>query len=263
MEALTRERLYFESIKESRGNYFVEYQPPVGDGQIANLTLVYSNEFKVDEVGERMRAEMVHWIARYPVPVMVGACDAAENTIRPNGNDDDGYLIGWLEPATRNVASAWGSDNGLSFLSNACCIPDWREIYTDIPYKTDSQVKEDAKAKRQIKRKQKAILITILMFWLAAIPATWSTVQYFGSSWLALAVYIYELWQAFRAARKLLGYGKPSQSEKRKTEKEQKMAHYYYHCERNPDGFSRLKAENFEKDIIESTRKEAEDLAKQ
>jgi hypothetical protein len=31
-------------------------------------------------------------------------------------------------------------------------------------------------------------------------------------------------------------------------EKERKMAHYFYHCERNPDGFARLRNENFEDD---------------
>jgi hypothetical protein len=40
------------------------------------------------------------------------------------------------------------------------------------------------------------------------------------------------------------------------------MAHYFYHCERNPAGFARLKMENFEKDISEHTRREVDELAK-
>jgi hypothetical protein len=38
---------------------------------------------------------------------------------------------------------------------------------------------------------------------------------------------------------------------KERQEKELKMRHYYYHCDRNPDGFARLKAENFAKDYPE------------
>ena len=34
-------------------------------------------------------------------------------------------------------------------------------------------------------------------------------------------------------------------------EKRQKMEHYFYHCERNPEGFMRLKVENFERETME------------
>jgi hypothetical protein len=33
---------------------------------------------------------------------------------------------------------------------------------------------------------------------------------------------------------------------------------HFYHCERNPTGFIRPKIENFEREAIERTRKEAE-----
>ena len=36
---------------------------------------------------------------------------------------------------------------------------------------------------------------------------------------------------------------------KAKAEKERRMAHYFYHCERNPEGFARLRAENFDRDV--------------
>ena len=51
MSAPKREQLYFESIKEDRGAYFVEYQPPFGDNPFANLSLVYSGQFDLSEVG--------------------------------------------------------------------------------------------------------------------------------------------------------------------------------------------------------------------
>ncbi len=51
-------------------------------------------------------------------------------------------------------------------------------------------------------------------------------------------------------------------AEEEKAEKERKMNHYYYHCERNPAGFARLLVENVEKDTSERIRKEAEELAK-
>ena len=100
----------------------------------------------------------------------------------------------------------------------------------------------------------------ILAVWLAAIPAGWAIIEYLGSEWLAIAVLLYSLWQAFRTARKLFWRVEPSKSEKEKAEKELKMRHYFYHCERNPEGFTRLKIENFEREAKERTLKEVEAL---
>jgi len=77
---------------------------------------------------------------------------------------------------------------------------------------------------------------------------------------LAIAVLLYSLSQAFRTARKLFWHLEPSKSEKEKAEKELTMGHYYYHCERNPEGFARLKVENFEREARERIVKEAEAL---
>lgn len=58
-----------------------------------------------------------------------------------------------------------------------------------------------------------------------------------------------------------LGAHKVTPREEEKGEKQRKMDHYFYHCERNPDGFARLKIENFEKDAGERVRAEAAALA--
>jgi hypothetical protein len=53
---------------------------------------------------------------------------------------------------------------------------------------------------------------------------------------------------------------KLTQREKEKAEKDLRMRHYYYHCEQNPEGFNRLKIENFERDAIKQTHLEAEEI---
>ena len=59
-----------------------------------------------------------------------------------------------------------------------------------------------------------------------------------------------------------MGWLKPSRRDKEKAKKELKMGHYYYHCERNPEAFNRLKCENFERDAVVKTRNEAEAIRK-
>jgi hypothetical protein len=257
-----REQLYFDAIKENHGSYFVEYQPPVGNNPFATLNLVYAGAFELSEVGKSMRAEMLIWLARYPVPVMISAFDAAENVLQSNGDADDAFLIGWLVPGKNEIASSWKLNELPAFLNDTTSIPDWRTIYKDVPFRTDTEVKANAQKQLEQTRKQNLRLIIILIVWVAFIPAAWETIKYFGPHWLEFIVYVFALWQAFKAARKLLGRAKLTRIEEEKAEKERKMAHYFYHCERNPAGFARIKVENFEKDISERTRKEAEELAK-
>jgi hypothetical protein len=253
------EKLYFESIKEYRGSYFVEYCPPIAGSFSAALNLVFPEEFDVTRVAGLMESELRHWISRYPVPLCVSAWDAKENLIRVG--DDDCELVGWIVPATGAITLSGKLDDLTTFIKASRRGPDWRTIYTDIPFKTDAEVKANAEKNLQERRHQNLVLKIILTFWLAAIPAAFAVLKYFGPAWLGMIVLIYSLWKALQAGRKLLGYAKPSRSEKEKAEKELKMAHYYHHCERNPDGFSRLMVENLEKEIQAGNQKEAAQLA--
>jgi len=257
-----REQLYFDAITEDRGSYFVEYRPPTGNNPFATLNIVYPGTFELRPVAECMRTELIRWLARYPVPVMVSAFDVAENIIRPNGDFDDGFLVGWLVPGTDEVAFSWRLNELPAFVNDTTSVHAWRTIYKDVSFRTETEVKTNAQKQIEQTRKQNLTLRIILTLWLAVIPAAWATAQYFGPDWLALIVFGYALWQAFRTWRKLTGRVKPSRTEKEKADKERKMAHYFYHCEQNPAAFARLKVENFEKDISEHTRKEAEELAR-
>jgi hypothetical protein len=256
----TQKILHFDRIKEDRGSYFVEYQPPISNNPFATLNLVYPESYDPGSVPETMKAEMAHWLARYPVPIMAWAYDAAENSIRPHGDEDDGLLVGWYSPGTANLTFAWKVDGLPPFLNDTTNIPDGRTIYKDVPFRTDTEVKASANQEWLKARKRNLTLKIILAVWLAAIPAAWAIIQYLGPGWLATTVMLYSLWQAFRTARELFWRVEPSKSEKEKAKKELRMRHYFHHCERNPEGFARLKSENFEREARERILKEAEAL---
>src|SRR4029077_2754720 len=93
-----REILHFGSVKEDRGSYFVEYNPPVSSNPFATLNIVYPESCDIDSVAEAMKVELARWMARYPVPIMAWAWDFAENRIQPHGEADDGLLVGWYRP---------------------------------------------------------------------------------------------------------------------------------------------------------------------
>jgi hypothetical protein len=254
----TREILYFDTIKEFRGSYFVEYRPPVSNNPFATMNLVYSEKYDFNSVADAMKAEVAHWLARYRVPIMAWAWDAAENSIRPHGDADDGLLVGWYEPGDATLTYAWKVEGLPPFLNDTLNLPDWRTIFKDIPFRTDAEVKANANREWIKTRKKNLTLKVILAVWLALIPAAWAITQYLGPQWLEIGILLYSLWKALRTARKLFWREEPSKLEKEKAEKELKMGHYFYHCERNPEGFVRLKLENFEREARERNRKEAE-----
>ncbi|MFP4004391.1 MAG: hypothetical protein ACLFV8_11495, partial [Alphaproteobacteria bacterium] len=110
--------------------------------------------------------------------------------------------------------------------------------------------------------KQVRLLKIGLVLWLAAIPAGYAIFEFLGPAWLGLIGLILVLWNALKTALKIWGYTKPSAQEEKEAEKRRKMRHYFYHCERNPDGFRRLMIENLENEAREQIRKKAQELSR-
>lgn len=71
-------------------------------------------------------------------------------------------------------------------------------------------------------------VISRIAFWTAVAKLAWETTKIYGNpkKWIP-------------------AYGR---YRKRVEEEEARKNHYIYHCERNPQGFARLRAENFEKE---------------
>lgn len=258
----TREILYYKEIKEGRGDYFVEYHPPVSKTPFATLSIIYPKGHTTERIKRDFQIEAMHWLGRYNVPIMASAWDAKEDLIYANGTYEEAHFYAWYQPGTKNVVSTCKKEELPALFNDTENRPDWRTIYTDQTARTDAQVKADAL--KSLGQTRKGILIwkAVLTLWLAVIPASWAIIQYLGPEWLAAAVLLYSLWQAVHAWRKIMGYAKPSRSDKEKSEKELRMQHYFYHCERNPEGFARLKIENFNRDASERVRQEADALTK-
>lgn len=252
------ERLYFSEVKEDRGDYYVEYQPPVSDNRFATLNLVFIEQI-AERVEERIIAESNLWLEKYSVPIMATAFDFKEDIIRW-GEPEKSTLVSWLDPRASTVSRSWNISDLTNFLEQHAERQSWRKIYTDIPFRADTEVKETAKQRAALARKQNRTLLVILLAWASVVPATLAIVQFFGPEWLSAIVLVYALSKAWQAALRLFGYSRPSVKESEERDKERKMRHYFYHCERNPDGFARLMIENSQKDSADRTRKEAEEL---
>jgi hypothetical protein len=136
-----------------------------------------------------------------------------------------------------------------------------REIYFDIPFKTEQQRQLSIDQNLSKMHRNARATKFIVLFWFVVVPACTALFEYFGPAWLGLVVLIYALWKSFQEWRKFTGRKVQSEREKLEAEKKSKSDHYFYHCERNSEGFLRLKLENFERDAREKTRREAAEIA--
>lgn len=254
------QHLYFDGIKEHRGSYVVEYRPPVADNQFATLNLIFLEQVSWERVTKLLDTEVRLWMARYPVPLMVFACDDKEDTLRPTNSEGD-CLVAWLTPASGEIVQSWSISDLSHFLAQVPPHRDWRTIYTDVPVRTNSEVKAEAyKKSSEISRNSRFLKIALIL-WIAVIPAGYAIFEFLGPEWLGLIGLVFVLWKALKAALRIWGRVEPSAREAAQAETRNRMEHYFYHCERNPAGFLRLMSENLVSDARERVRKEAHDLS--
>ena len=92
------DQLFFEVTKENRGWYFVEYRPPISGYQFATLHVVVLETTKTaEDIAATMEAELVIWLERYPVPIMVSAFDDTGSVISLKDHLPCNHLIGFIE----------------------------------------------------------------------------------------------------------------------------------------------------------------------
>lgn len=245
--------LHFDSMKESRGWYFVEYSPPIAGNPFALVQLTILSELDAADSGRiaaAMEQELSRWLEKYGVSVMISAFDAKGDLISLKPSS---HLMG-RKNELGQVDKIWGllESKELPPLSSDIL----QAIYHDIPFRTIEEIR--AVADSSLKRRKFAfrVAIALLILWLVVIPVT---IELLGvaNPVIGVLVLIYSLWKAFVQFMKLLGRWPEGRKEKEQSERKRRMEHYFWHCERNPEGFQRLKIENLERKEREQTVREA------
>lgn len=255
---MTPSKIFRSEIKESRSGYFVVYNPADLRSLFATLHLVFLDEKIVkSEIAQAMEKELALWLSRYAVPVMVSALDASDSVVNEISASGETHLMGFLDSQTGKIVSRWGLMENDEMPADQMTPEYLSRIYEGIPFRTQEEV--EGSVRREMRQRGKAIKIFVIFVFVVPVLIQ---ILSLGIPWLGLILTIISIGAGSYKAAKSLGWLKPTEKEKAKSEKEQKMKHYYWHCERNPMGFNRLKSENFRRETIEETRKEAEEIAK-
>lgn len=253
----THPRVFRDKIQEHRGSYFVIYNPADGDSWLATVSLVFPEvTVDVSEVRRAMEQELAHWLNRFAVPVMVSAFNAKDSVIRFSDEPNNTHLTGYVDAQSRKLVQRWGLLKDEEFPSEQKDADYLERAYQGVPFRLQEKVREEARRKARTTGR----IIRLFVFFVATVPVlieliAWATWLGHVLAGLSVATGLYKIGKA-------MGWLRPTQREKEEAEKMSKMEHYFYHCERNPETFNRLKCENFERESIERTRAEAETLRK-
>lgn len=236
------ERLLFNSIKEDRGRYFVEYSPPNPSTRFATLQVTTPDDAEVGDVARFMETEIELWLKRYPVPVMVSAFDGKGDLYDLSSVRPCDHLLGYSDEGKNEPLLFWKLLEDNKIPAHALNIDYLKRVYSSIPYKTSESLREDSEKHSREMRLGWAIIFA----WLVVVPAIIAILGW-ASPFVSLIALLYSLWKAVKKGLELTGKWKKSPREIKKDEEERAMLHHHYHCVRNPEGFLRLKLENFER----------------
>ena len=207
-----------------------------------------------------MESELNTWLRRYPVPLMVSAFDPAGDLYQIQGTRPCNHLMGYVDAETGEMRAFWRLLRNEEAPGNALDKEELVQVYADIPFTRTTAAEQEQEFRKFARsvRTGKRLVITWLIIWLAVIPAGVAILEWAGPRWLGVLVLAYSLYKALRQALKLIGIWKPSRHERSAQEKKRRMEEYYDECERNPEGFARLKFENLEREAREQMQNEAQ-----
>jgi hypothetical protein len=251
------QKVFREKLSEHREEYFVTYYPADGDDWLATVSLSFPANVDLLVVKSALEKELKYWLKRFPVPIMVSAFDAKDNVIRLPGDSDESHLTGYVDIQSQQLVYRWGlmkSDEVPSEQKEASYL-EW--TYQGIPIRLQQKVREEALLEIRVRNR---VIRFIVFFYVGG--AVFVELIALGVSWLGHVLAVISISTGSYKLAKAMGWLKPSQRDKENAEKERKMEHYFYHCERNPEAFNHLRCENFERDTIEKTLKESETIRK-
>ena len=204
-----------------------------------------------------MEQELAYWLNRFSVPLMVSAFDAKDSVIRFSDEPYESHLMGYIDPHTGGLVQKWGllEEDEMPFEQKD--VGYLEHVYQSVPFRIQENVREEARREARVRGR----VIRVIVFFYVGSAVLIELVA-LGVNWLGHVLAAVSIATGSYKLGKAMGWLKPTKRDKEKSEKEQKMGHYYYHCERNPEAFNRLKCENFERDAIEQTRNESETIRK-
>lgn len=244
----------YNEVKKKHDKYFVTYHPINRKKEkFASLNIIFTQLVNIKEIANIMEMEFDKWISKYPLPIMVSSFDEKGDPISLKDTKESNHLVGYLNKESNRVVKYW---NMKALPEEQLADVDIDLVYKGLSYEKRDDIERNSETRIRDKKRIVKFIDTSLFLWLAISVS----IAFIGwrSFFVGTIAFFYSVYRAIRRFLKLKGY--KTKREKDDQENMRKMKHYNYHCERNPEGFKRLIAENFEEDEKERIKKEKESI---
>lgn len=249
------ERIYFDHIKDKTDSYFLEYSPPVGSIPFASLTVTYVSDVTDERVATDLENLTEEWITRYPVHVMARAFDKKGDLVNLESVRPISHLITIMEGGKPRHRWELLKDNDFP---EELKDPEYLvQIYSDLNYRTQSEVSAQARENMKPIRTAKRLLI----IWSVFVPLVIALLEFFSPVWLSVIALAYSFWKAYQQWLKITGRKEKSDRQIEREKDARLKEHHHYHCKLNPNGFLKLKIDNFRKMEEDQIQKEYDPIS--
>lgn len=250
------EKIYFSAVKENRNQYYVEYYPPAPAYLFATLSITFLAAYSHHEIIEIMEQEATIWLKKYPISLMVSSFDDAGDLIYLNDLKPESHLICFYNSTKTVVEFHWALLRNEQIPQDALDTDYLLEVYESFNKKTSDELKLEAEKHH----KQMRLGMKIVVFWAVGLPTLVMVIEFFIPQWLAALVLTYGLCKALTRWFKMTGRWPKTAAEIAREAEDLQIRHHHYHCKMNPDGFTRLKLENFENESKARIQNEAKNI---
>lgn len=247
-------KLYFDSVKEKYDTFFVEYRPPLNGFLFATLRITYLGDVRADAVISDLEKHAMKWVQKYPVSLMAWALDEHGRMIDLRNENGQKYLTALKNGGSFDIH--WDPLPDSAFPTETLDADYLLSVYSDIGHRTQDEVTESAFESIKPMRRLKIIIL----IWAVFVPAFIAVLEFFSPTWIAVIALLYSFWKAYQEYLLMTGRKEKSDAKIAKEKEELRMRHHHYHCEKNPEGFIRLRNENFKADAKERIKNEFESL---
>jgi len=241
----------WDTIKIGREGYFVKYNPARTDDTIANLQLFFTSIIPKEEVAQILEKEFYEFATKYAAYTFATAWDEKEDAINLTDVRPANQITGFYNETSKKIEMVWGLMRDEQVPAYIRDEEHLKKIYNGLVFKTGEQCAADTELYIRRILFLKKILKKLVFAELFILPLIKMI------SFISIYLKIRSFGKAVSKWKKYTGERKPTQQEIEKEKKEQQMKNWIDHIERNPDGFERLQAENFERESRERVQKEA------
>lgn len=244
----------YKPICEVNEYFLLEYAPPTIYTKLAIISITILKDISVENIVTLVEAETNKWIKKYPISTVTNTYFKNGDTVELITLKSSNSYLCYFDIEKNLILATWDysiKPNNVYYVEN-----DLNGMFEE--FKIIKEYDPDFETKKQNNKLLQLRVTMVILFCL--IPIIYEVISYTGNILVSNITMGFALYTAIIAGLKILRLVPETKKEKELAEINRKKEHYYMHCERNPEGFNKLKFEIIRRDEERKTEKLINDI---